>query len=69
MAIKLAEQTNGPHIFMRLRLDSGRVEHPGGAAADHCGVSYAVLTCFLYISRGGCRFSVSSPLLAHKDVI
>ena len=26
MAIKLAEQTNGPHIFMRLRLDSGRVE-------------------------------------------
>lgn len=23
MAIKLAEQTNGPHIFMRLRLDSG----------------------------------------------
>lgn len=89
MAIKLAEQTNGPHIFMRLRLDSGRVEeidayiteealalchqrrpHPGGAAADHCGVSYAVLTCFLYISRGGCRFSVSSPpLLTHKDVI
>ena len=107
MAIKLAEQTNGPHIFMRLRLDSGRVEeidayiteegwryvdenqfewrleveedltalchqrrpHPGGAAADHCGVSYAVLTCFLYISRGGCRFSASSPLLTHKDVI
>lgn len=82
MAIKLAEQTNGPHIFMRLRLDSGRVEeidayitkegwryvtsgrpHPGGAAADHCGVSYAVLTCFLYISRGGCRFSASSPHL------
>lgn len=26
MAVKLAEQTNGPHIFMRLRLDSGRVE-------------------------------------------
>lgn len=26
MAIKLAEQTNGPHIYMRLRLDSGRVE-------------------------------------------
>ena len=26
MAIKLAEQTNGPHIFMRLRLDSGRLE-------------------------------------------
>jgi len=26
MAIKLAEQTNGPHIFMRLRLDSGCVE-------------------------------------------
>ncbi len=88
MAIKLAEQTNGPHIFMRLRLDSGRVEEidayttekgwryvtsadrtPGGTAANHCGVSYAVLTCFLYISRGGCRFSVSSPLLAHKDVI
>ena len=76
MAIKLAEQTNGPHIFMRLRLDSGRVEEidayttekgwryvtsAGGAAADHCGVSYAVLTCFLYISRGGCRFSASSP--------
>ena len=26
MAVKLTEQTNGPHIFMRLRLDSGRVE-------------------------------------------
>lgn len=26
MAVKLAEQTNGTHIFMRLRLDSGRVE-------------------------------------------
>ena len=46
-----------------------RRPHPGGTAADHCGVSYAVLICFLYISRGGCRFSVSSPLLAHKDVI
>lgn len=26
MAVKLTEQTNGPHIYMRLRLDSGRVE-------------------------------------------
>ena len=26
MAIKLTEQTNGAHIYMRLRLDSGRVE-------------------------------------------
>lgn len=26
MAVKLTEQTNGAHIFMRLRLDSGRVE-------------------------------------------
>lgn len=40
-----------------------RGPHPGGTAADHCGVSYAVLTCFLYILRGGCRFSVSSPYL------
>lgn len=40
-----------------------RRPHPGGAAADHCGVSYAVLTCFPYISRGGCRFSASSPHL------
>ena len=85
MAVKLTEQTNGPHIFMRLRLDSGRVEEidayiseegwryvtsadRGGTTADHCGVSYAVLTCFLYISRGGCRFSASSPIYK-KDVI
>lgn len=26
MAVKLTEQTNGPHIYMRLRPDSGRVE-------------------------------------------
>ena len=26
MAVKLTEQTNGPHIYMRLRLASGRVE-------------------------------------------
>ena len=26
MAVKLTEQTNGPHIYMRPRLDSGRVE-------------------------------------------
>ena len=26
MAVKLTEQTNVPHIYMRLRLDSGRVE-------------------------------------------
>ena len=26
MAVKLTEQTNGSHIYMRLRLDSGRVE-------------------------------------------
>ena len=26
MAVKLTEQTNGPHIYMRLSLDSGRVE-------------------------------------------
>ena len=44
MAIKLAEQTNGPHIFMRLRLDSGRVEEidagamlPAQTAPRRCG--------------------------------
>ena len=47
----------------RLALCYQRRPHPGGTAADHCGVSYAVLTCFLYISRGGCRFSASSPHL------
>ncbi len=26
MAIKLYEQTQGTHIFMRLKLDSGRIE-------------------------------------------
>lgn len=26
MAIKLAEHTHGSHIYMRMRLDSGRVE-------------------------------------------
>lgn len=78
MAIKLAEQTNGPHIFMRLRLDSGRVEeidayttekgwhyvtrpHPGGTAADHCGVSYTVLICFLYISGEDAGFRHPLP--------
>ena len=26
MAVKLTEQTNGPHIYKRLRLDNGRDE-------------------------------------------
>lgn len=25
-AVKLAEQTNGNHIYMRMRLDNGRIE-------------------------------------------
>ena len=76
MAIKLAEQTNGPHIFMRLRLDSGRVEEIDAyttekgwryvTSADRTPevrlrIIAAFHTCFLYISRGGCRFSASSP--------
>ena len=78
MAVKLTEQTNGPHIYMRLRLDSGRIEeidayitekalcyqrgpHPGGTAADHCGVSYAALTCFLYISGEDAGFRHPLP--------
>lgn len=46
MATKLAEHTNGTHIYMRLRLDSGRIEEidvylrEGGetyrTSADHC---------------------------------
>jgi hypothetical protein len=46
MAIKLTECTNGTHIYMRLRLDSGRIEEidvylrEGGevyrTSADHC---------------------------------
>ena len=68
MAIKLAEQTNGPHIFMRLRLDSGRVEEIDAYTTEK-GVSYAVLTCFLYISRGRMPVFGVLSLLAHKDVI
>ena len=46
MATKLAEHTNGTHIYMRLRLDSGRIEEIDvylredgttyRTSADHC---------------------------------
>ena len=85
MAVKLTEQTNGPHIFMRLRLDSGRVEEIDAyiseegwryvTSADRTPevrlriiAAFHTLYCFLYISRGGCRFSASSPIYK-KDVI
>ena len=34
MAVKLTEQTNGSHIYMRLRLDSGRVEEIDAYTTD-----------------------------------
>lgn len=55
MAIKLAEQTNGPHIFMRLRLDSGRVEEIDAYTTEK-GWRYAAKTP----SRSGTKFVWSS---------
>ena len=48
MAIKLAEQTNGPHIFMRLRLDSGRVEEIDAYTTEK-GWHYVILLRWLPI--------------------
>ena len=53
MAIKLAEQTNGPHIFMRLRLDSGRVEEIDAYISEegwrYCSMNWCYPTSSLNI--------------------
>lgn len=43
MAVKLTEQTNGSHIYMRLRLDSGRVEEIDAYTTEK-GWHYQALT-------------------------
>lgn len=50
MAIKLAEQTNGPHIFMRLRLDSGCVEEIDAYTTEK-GWHYVSCASYLLRSR------------------
>ena len=50
MAIKLAEQTNGPHIFMRLRLDSGRVEEIDAYTTEKGWRYHHSLTAYIDIS-------------------
>lgn len=52
MVYEITEQTNGGHIYMKLRLDSGRVEeidvflHTDGihyrTSADHCPENHPV---------------------------
>jgi len=84
MAVKLTEQTNGPHIYMRLRLDSGRVEEIDAYTTEK-GWHYVTsadrtpevrlrrfIRCIDLLSiqfKGRMPVFGILSLLAHKDVI
>ena len=67
MAVKLTEQTNGPHIFMRLRLDSGRVEEIDAYISEE-GWRYVMSIGFIPSgSRGICPMRSGSACSLPKQ--